>query len=107
MWAERGENLDEALSMIERAVKAEPDNEAFLDSLAWVLFKLKRNEEALMWMQKAIAKSEEPDATLFDHLGDIYLELNKPELARDAYSKSLVAKPDEKIREKLEKLGVR
>jgi tetratricopeptide (TPR) repeat protein len=107
MWAERGENLDEARSMIERAVKAEPENAAFLDSLAWVLFKLKRHEEALTWMQKAIAHSEEPDPTLYDHLGDIYLELNKMDLARDAYSKALAVKPDDKIKAKLEKLTTR
>jgi tetratricopeptide (TPR) repeat protein len=107
MWAERGENLDEARSMIEKAVEAEPENAAFLDSLAWVLFKLKRTEEALTWMQKAIAHSEEPDATLFDHLGDIYLELQKIDLAREAYTKSLAVKPDDKIKEKLEKLTTR
>jgi predicted negative regulator of RcsB-dependent stress response len=58
-------------------------------------------------MQKAIAHSEEPDATLFDHLGDIYLELQKIDLAREAYTKSLAVKPDDKIKEKLEKLTTR
>ena len=107
MWAERGENLDEARSMIEKAVKAEPENAAFIDSLAWVLFKLKRTEEALTWMQKAIALSEEPDATLYDHLGDIHLDLKQVELAREAYTKALAVKPDDKIKEKLEKLTTR
>ena len=107
MWAERGENLHEARSMVEKAVKAEPENAAFIDSLAWVLFKLKRTEEALTWMQKAVALSEEPDATLYDHLGDIHLELQQVELAREAYTKALAVKPDEKIKEKLEKLTTR
>lgn len=107
MWAERGENLDEAHSMIEKAVKAEPDNEAFLDSLAWVLFKLNRTEEALTWMEKAIAHTEEPDPTLYDHLGDIYFALDKLDLARDAYTKALAVKPDDKIKAKLEKLTTR
>ena len=107
MWADRGENLDEARSMIERAVKAEPDNAAFIDSLAWVLFKLKRSDEALTWMQKAISLSEEPDPTLYDHLGDIHLELKQIDLAREAYTKALAVKPDEKIKEKLENLTTR
>jgi tetratricopeptide (TPR) repeat protein len=107
MWAERGENLDEARSMIERAVKAEPDNAAFLDSLAWVLFKLKRAEEALNHMNKAIALSDEPDSTLYDHLGDIHAELKQIDLARDAYAKALAVKPDDKIKEKLESLTTR
>jgi tetratricopeptide (TPR) repeat protein len=107
MWAERGENLDEARSMIERAVKLEPDNAAFIDSLAWVLFKLKRSEEALAHMQKAITLTEEPDQTLFDHLGDIHLDLQQTDLAREAYTKALAVKPDDKIKAKLEKLTTR
>ena len=107
MWAERGENLDEARSMLERAVKIEPDNPAFLDSFAWVLFKLKRSEEALAWMQKAIALTKEADATLFDHLGDIHADLKHLDLAREAYSKALAVKPDEKIKQKLDSLTTR
>jgi tetratricopeptide (TPR) repeat protein len=107
MWADRGENLDEARSMIERAVKAEPDNAAFLDSLAWVLFKLKRGEEALKYMDKAIALSEKPDPTLYDHLGDIHADLKEIDKAREAYAKALAVKPDEKIQQKLEKLTTR
>ena len=106
-WADRGENLDEALSMIERAVKAEPENAAFIDSLAWVLYKLKRHEEALVQMKKAIGLTKEPDPTLYDHLGDIHAELKQIDLARDAYSKALAVKPDEKIQEKLDKLTTR
>lgn len=107
MWAERGENLDEARSMIERAVKAEPENAAFLDSLAWVLFKLKRAEEALTHMNKAIALSDEPDPTLFDHLGDIHADLQQFDLARTAYGKALAVKPDDKIKQKLDTLTTR
>jgi tetratricopeptide (TPR) repeat protein len=107
MWAERGENLDEARSMIEQAVKAEPDNAAFLDSLAWVLFKMKRSEEALTHMNKAIALSEDPDPTLYDHLGDIHAELNQLDRAREAYAKALAVKPDEKIKQKLDNLTTR
>src|SRR6185295_16238811 len=82
MWAERGENLDEAKSMIERALKEEPKNAAFLDSMAWVLYKLKKPTEALGYMQKALDLTKEPDATLLDHLGDIYAALNRKSDAR-------------------------
>ena len=37
MWADRGEKLEEAKAMIEKALKAEPKNGAYLDSMAWVL----------------------------------------------------------------------
>ncbi len=32
-WAERGENLEQARAMLEKAVRLKPKNVAFLDSL--------------------------------------------------------------------------
>lgn len=101
MWAERGENLDEARAMIEKAVKLEPKNSAFLDSLAWVLFKQGQPEPALKHILEAIQHNDEPDATLYDHLGDIYAALQKPEQAREAWRKSLALEPNEAIQRKL------
>jgi tetratricopeptide (TPR) repeat protein len=102
MWAEHNLKLDKARELIERAVKAEPKNAAYLDSLGWVLFKLHQPKEALGYTLKAVELSEEPDATLFDHLGDIYTALNQPEKARDAWTKSLAVEPNDEIRKKLE-----
>jgi tetratricopeptide (TPR) repeat protein len=104
MWAERGENLDEARSMLQRAVELEPNSAAILDSYAWVLFKLGQPKEALVPMTKAIQLSKEPDPTLFDHLGDIQAALKEVEKAREAYTRSLAAKPDEKVKQKLDTL---
>jgi len=102
MWAERGENLDEAKSMIERALKEEPKNAAFLDSMAWVLYKLKKPAEALPYMQKAIELTKTPDATLQDHLGDIFAAMKRMGDAREAWEKALKVEPKEEIRKKLE-----
>jgi tetratricopeptide (TPR) repeat protein len=104
MWADLGINLDEARAMIERAVTLEPKNAAYLDSLGWVLFRLNRVEEALPHILQAVELSEEPDPTLFDHLGDIYLELKQPKKAREAWRKSLEVEDNAEIRKKLRKL---
>ena len=85
MWADRGENLEEARRLIEKAVELEPANPAFLDSMGWVLFKLKQPREALGWLQKAVQHAKEPDPTLYDHLGDIYGDLRQLDKARDAW----------------------
>jgi len=107
MWAERGENLTEAREMIERALKQEPENAAFLDSLAWVLFKQKQPKEALELQLKALKFQKEPDATLHDHLGDIYLALKEPQKARDQWERSLAIEPNEEIQKKLKALPAR
>ena len=101
MWAERGVHLPEAREMIQKAVKLEPKNAAFLDSLGWVLFKLDKPKEALPYMLKALENSEEPDSTLYDHLGDIYSSLHQAEKAREAWQKAVSIEPNEQIQKKL------
>jgi tetratricopeptide (TPR) repeat protein len=101
MWAEHGEKLDKARELIEKALKAEPKNAAYLDSLAWVLFKQKQAQEALPYALKAAELSEKPDATVYDHIGDIYEALKQPEKARDAWRKSISLEPNEEVSKKL------
>jgi tetratricopeptide (TPR) repeat protein len=101
MWADRGENLQEALALIERAVELEPENAAFLDSLGWVLFRLDQPQEALPWLEKAIFHSEEPDATLYDHLGDVHIQLDNLDQAREAFLRSLEIEENDTVRRKL------
>lgn len=102
MWAERGTNLVQAKELIEKALQAEPENAAYLDSLAWVLFKQGAFREALLQIQKAVERSEEPDATLFDHLGDIRAALGDLSGAAEAWRKSLEVEENPVVRTKLE-----
>lgn len=101
MWAEHGQNLDRARELIEKAIKAKPKNPAYLDSMAWVLFKLDQPQQALDFELKAIANSEEPDAEIYNHLGDIHAALGQTEKARDAWRKSVSLEPNEQVRKKL------
>ncbi len=102
MWAEQGVHLERARMLIEKAVESEPENEAYLDSLAWVLHQLGLSAEALPHQLKALEKAEEPDATLFDHLGDIYRRLERLDDARQAWQRAqeIEAKPE--IQKKLD-----
>lgn len=111
LYADQGKELEKAESMIQKAVKADPDNSAYLDSLAWVLYKRGKYPEALTNMEKALEKSQAKqtasDATLWDHLGDIQERLKNIEKAVEAWKKALAsakldAKPDTKLIGKLE-----
>ena len=93
--------------MIRKAIEAEPKNAAYLDSMGWVLYKLEKFDEALPHLQKAVSKPTGSDATIWDHLGDCYQKLNKPEKAKDSWQKALdeakqQSPVDENIIEKLE-----
>jgi tetratricopeptide (TPR) repeat protein len=105
MWAEKGVKLDQAKVLIEKALKIEPKNAAYLDSLGWVLFKLNHPKDALGYILKAIELTEQPDATEYDHLGDIYAALKQLDKAREAWKKSLAIEANDEVKKKLEKSG--
>src|SRR4030067_356275 len=52
-YADRGIHLEEALSLIQRALEVKPGNGYILDSLGWVYFKLGKNEDALRYLLEA------------------------------------------------------
>ena len=101
LWVQRGENLDQARELIEKAVRLEPENTGFLDSLGLALLKLNRPREGLEYELKAVAHSPRPDASLYDHLGDLYAALHQPDQAAKAWNKSLALDPDPQVRQKL------
>lgn len=102
---ERAEKLDEALDMIERAVTAQPDNGAIVDSLAWVYFQLGRYEDAVEPMELA-ATLEPVDPILLDHLGDVYWAVGREIEATFQWNRALSFDPEEgeavRIRRKLQ-----
>jgi tetratricopeptide (TPR) repeat protein len=67
---EKRMKLDEALSMIERAVDARPNSGHIVDSLGWVLYRLGRYEDAVPHMERA-AELMPVDPVVNDHLGDV------------------------------------
>ena len=99
--AERGERLAEARDLIAGALKVEPENPAYLDSMAWVYFKLGKAAEGLPLMERAIALSDKPDATLYDHLGDILAALGRQPEAQRSWRRSLELEASDVIRGKL------
>ncbi|HKV09913.1 MAG TPA: tetratricopeptide repeat protein [Thermoanaerobaculia bacterium] len=105
-FAEKGENLDEAVDLTRRAVALDPDNGSYVDSLGWAYYQLGRYDQARGYLERA-ARLEPEDATLQEHLGDVYVALGQKERAREAYRRAVELDDDnlEKVRQKLDKLG--
>ena len=91
--AERNEKLDEALKLIQDALKSEPDNPSYLDSLAWVYFKQGKLDLAEENLKKAL-KFDTSSATIHEHLGDVYQKQGKTELAKASWQKALTLSSD-------------
>lgn len=102
---EMNQNLEEALQLIERAVKAQPDSGAITDSLAWAYFRLGRYEDAVEPMERA-SMMEPVDPVVTDHLGDVYWAVGRKLEAQFQWRRALSYEPEEKdatrIRRKLE-----
>lgn len=88
MLGDLGTRLEEAQSLVERALKEEPYNGGYLDSLGWIYFKENRTADAEAMLRKALAR-ESHDPTIHAHLGDVYAKLGRPELAAAEWEKSL------------------
>ncbi|AGA29642.1 tetratricopeptide repeat protein [Singulisphaera acidiphila] len=114
LYADQGKKLEQAESMIRRALQEKPDESAYLDSLGWVLYKRGKAKEALEPLEKAVKTlNNGGDATIFEHLGDVYFRLQENAKAKTAWEQAeksaAKAIPTDKrlpeIRKKLESLG--
>jgi tetratricopeptide (TPR) repeat protein len=85
---ERGEKIAEAFGLIERAVKIDPTNPSFLDSLGWAYYKLGKYAEAEEYLLLA-ASFDNASAAINEHLGDVYDKQKKPAQARESWQKAL------------------
>ncbi|MEL7107978.1 MAG: tetratricopeptide repeat protein [Pseudomonadota bacterium] len=75
-WIDRGINLDEGLSLIERALRLDPENGAITDSLGWAYYKLGNYERAIFYLERATELA--PDVSeILDHLGDAYWQVGR------------------------------
>jgi len=117
MLADHNSHLEEALTLIKKAVALEPQNPAYLDSLGWVYFKLGNYDLAEENLRKASEKTPN-DGTIQDHLAELYaktgrlkLAANHWERALDEWSKSAAADVDQddvsRVQKKLETTRVK
>ncbi|MGA8222627.1 MAG: tetratricopeptide repeat protein [Candidatus Acidiferrales bacterium] len=89
MLADRGQRLEEATAMIQRAVTQEPNNGAYLDSLGWAYYKQNKLAEAEESLRKAMDRSSH-DPTIIGHLGDVYMKLGQTERAAELWERALL-----------------
>jgi tetratricopeptide (TPR) repeat protein len=104
MWADKGLRLDSAKKLIALALEGDSANGAYLDSYAWVFYKLGNADSAYVYILKAIEQIND-DGTVYGHYGDILQKRGETASALDAYKKSLAIDPDSedaaRIREKI------
>ncbi|WP_172828653.1 tetratricopeptide repeat protein [Halopseudomonas litoralis] len=78
--ADRNEQLDEALQLVEKAHDLMPEDPAIMDSLGWVHYRLGNLERAEQLLREAFAAF--PDAEVGAHLGEVLWQRGKHREAR-------------------------
>ena len=102
------DHVRKLLPLVKRALELKPDSGYIMDSLGWVYYKMGRFKESLKELLHA-RDTVGSDAAIYEHLGDVYKALGKPESAMEAWKKSLTLKEDEdglrdRVRKKLRAL---
>lgn len=102
--ADRTTRYQEALELIDRARVAEPDNAAIIDSHGWVLYRLGRNEEALVQLRRAYALQKDPEIAA--HIAEVLWFGGQREEARRYFDEARKLDPENRsLRRALEKTG--
>jgi len=112
MLAERGERLDESVSLINKALQLEPDNGSYLDSLGWAYYKADKLDLAETNVRRA-AEQLPTNSVIQDHYGEILFKLTRYDAAIAAWNRALSGdgdsidktEIDKKIRAAKQKLG--
>ncbi|RIA55891.1 tetratricopeptide repeat protein [Dichotomicrobium thermohalophilum] len=104
-WVDQNMHLEKAMDLIREAVRREPNNGYYVDSLGWAYYRLGQFEKAVKQLEKAVELRPE-DPILNDHLGDAYWKVGRKREARFQWSHALSLDPEpEDRKEILDKLA--
>ena len=101
--SERGIKLEKAIKMAKIALKAEPANSSYLDTMGWIYFKMNNYNKAKEYVEKSI-KINNKNSDVYEHLGDIESKMGNKKGARQAWQKALeLNKDNAELKQKIEK----
>ena len=81
-------DLDKAEEMSYKTVKAEPTNNTYLDTYAWILFEKGKYVEARIYIDQALQNGGDKSSVVVEHCGDIYWMNSEPEKALEYWKQA-------------------
>lgn len=81
--------LRKAEKMSKYTIEKEPDNPTYLDTYAWILFKMGKKRQALRYIERAVKYDEGRNLEILEHYGDILFSLSRYEKAIDIWTNVL------------------
>ena len=89
--ADRTDRYEEAYGYIQRAYELSPSDFYILDSMGWVLYRLGRLDEAVVYLQKALELRNDPEIAA--HLGEVLWVRGDRQAAKDIWDTALKDTP--------------
>ena len=77
----RNTDLERAERMSKKTNDLEPNNNSYQDTYGWILYQMKKYDDAKIWVGKALDNGGRSNATLLEHYGDILYQLGDKENA--------------------------
>ena len=101
-WVIRGERIQQALGMLQKAFLAQPDSGEIADSLGWAYYNLGDFRQAVQRLERAVSLSPvSPEIT--DHLGDAYWRAGRKTEAQFQWRRVLTLSPTAELKAAAEK----
>lgn len=98
----RGQQLEKARQMSEKLVTLFPTNGTYLDTHAWVLYKMGQYAPAREFLEKALKDRQDPD--ILEHYGDVLWRLDQRDEAVKQWrrARELTHEPSDKLERKIQ-----
>lgn len=94
--ADRTERYDEAYAYIQRAYELSPNDFYILDSMGWVLYRLGKLDESIVFLKKALALKNDPEIAA--HLGEVLWITGDKQAAQTVWETALkIAPTDDRL----------
>lgn len=90
-FADRNIRLNEAITLIEKALKIAPNDYFMLDSLGWAHYRKGNLNQALRYLQQAYSTSQDPEIAA--HLGEVLWKKGQYEQAKKIWDDALISHP--------------
>lgn len=91
--ADRTDRYTEAYDLIKRALELKPNDFYILDSMGWVLYRMGRLDEAIVYLNRALKERRDPEIAA--HLGEVLWVKGDRAAAREVWDTALKETPDD------------
>ena len=103
--ADQTDRLDEAYTLISRALELDPDEPAILDSMGWVLYRQGELQRSIEYLTRAYASFPDPEVAA--HLGEVLWVSGDAEKALQIWRGALLKDANHPVlQETLQRLGI-